>query len=333
MKAGMTEPGNADKGIIADAGHEAGNRAPGGGARSFAVRRAPSQSKKHLLLRAGITISVLALLAWGVFWLRTSDTFSIVRVETGSYRFTSEGELETILSGFLGRNIWTLSNTEMEGAMAHLPWVRDLRLRRRLPAVIEVDFREWRPLLEVAGVAGGKKGRAVGEDPSWVLVEDGRVLPFPEHLVLAGLPVLTGVQCVPGGGDGSLNLDPAETDLVLALLMAMEESGLESVSPVDFVVARPEGFGIILQDDLGSLLIGREDFSNRLNRYMEAHEYLDKGLILDLRFKDRVTCRRPDPEFSYLRPEGIADRGLLAALASFREGNTRDKEPTWAREG
>ncbi len=259
--------------------------------KSFAVRRAPVHSRKNLLLPTGIVVLVLALATWAVVWLRTAETFSIVRVETGSYRFTSESDLESILGGFLDRNIWTLSNQEMEEAMSVLPWVRDLRLRRRLPDIIEVDFREWRPLLEVAGAGNALPG---GEKFSWVLVEDGRVLPFPDHLVLAGLPVLMGADCVSIEEADPLGLTLAESDLVLDLLRAMSESGLESVSPVDFVVVRPEGFAIVLQNDLGSLLVGRQEFSDRLMRYMEAHDHLEPGLIVDLRFKDRVTCRLPD---------------------------------------
>ena len=87
------------------------------------------------------------------------------------------------------------------------------------------------------------------------------------------------------------------SDRVLNLQTAIEESGLESVSPIDFVVARPEGFAIVLQEDQGSLLVGNEEFSDRLQRYMEAHDHLETGLIVDLRFKDRVTCRRPAPAF------------------------------------
>ncbi|MBU8870488.1 MAG: FtsQ-type POTRA domain-containing protein [Gemmatimonadales bacterium] len=281
MKDEKSAPGRSDGSTV-------------GGAGTFAVRRKPARSRKQFILPGVGAVVILALAAWCVIWLRTADTFSIVRVETGSYRFTSEGDLEKILSGFLGQNIWTLSNTEMEQAMSALPWVRDLRLRRRLPAIIEVDFREWRPLLEVAGV--GKDGSGAGE-VSWVLVEDGRVLPFPGHLVLAGLPVLMGVACVSDEGSGPLALDPEDSSLVMALLSAMNGSGLESVSPVDFVVARPEGFAIVLQDDLGTLLVGREEFRDRLQRYMEAHGHLEPGLIVDLRFKDRVTCRRPDPDY------------------------------------
>ena len=93
---------------------------------------------------------------------------------------------------------------------------------------------------------------------------------------------------------GATVLAAPQAESLLALLEAVEESGLESVCPVDFVVARPEGFAIVLQGDLGRLLVGREEFRERLDRYMEAHEHLESGLIVDLRFRDRVTCRRPE---------------------------------------
>jgi hypothetical protein len=38
-------------------------------------------------------------------------------------------------------------------------------------------------------------------------------------------------------------------------------------------------------------MVGREDFSDRLNRYMTARDYLDPGLEIDLRFKDRLTVK------------------------------------------
>ena len=72
----------------------------------------------------------------------------------------------------------------------------------------------------------------------------------------------------------------------------MEDAGLETVCPVDFVVARHEGFAIVLQDGQGTLLVGREDFADRLERYMAARDHLEPGLEVDLRFSDRITVRR-----------------------------------------
>ena len=73
----------------------------------------------------------------------------------------------------------------------------------------------------------------------------------------------------------------------------MEATGLETACPVDFLVARDEGWSIVLQEGEGSLLVGRENFAARLDRYLVARDHLEKGLEVDLRFGERVTVRRP----------------------------------------
>ena len=231
---------------------------------------------------------MLALAGFGAWWLLTSSTFAVARVESGAYRFTAQEELETSLGDFLGRNIWTLSSGEISDRLAALPWIRDLRVRRSLPNTIKVDFREWRPLWQVSEI----KGVEAGGDRPLVLIEDGRILEYPAHVVMAGLPVLVGVPAVREGDTGLLRVDSDHLNQIVELISAMEDAGLETVSPVDFIVARDEGYAIVLQDKLGVLMVGREDFSDRLNRYMTARDRLDGGLEIDLRFKDRLTVKK-----------------------------------------
>jgi cell division septal protein FtsQ len=264
-------------------GREANNTAASAPAMGFAVRRVPARDRRRLLIRGGLVTTIVLVLAAGGWWLRTSSVFSVQRVESGSYRFTSQQELEGVFGSLLGRNIWTLSGTTVADSLAGLPWVRDLQVRRRLPGSIQVDFREWRPLLVLENANGGAPE---------VVVEDGRVLRYPDHLLLPGLPVLVGVALRPDPETGGRVLDPEVKETVLALVAAVEASGLESCCPVDFIVARSEGFAIVLQDGMGSLLVGREDFTARLERFMSARDHLEAGLQMDLRFADRITCRR-----------------------------------------
>ncbi len=253
----------------------------------FAERRTPRRSRVGLILKIFSGALFLAAAGFGVWWILTSPTFAVARVESGAYRFTSRTELEEAFSEFLGRNIWTLSTDEIAIRLETLPWVRDMRVRRSLPNTIEVDFREWRPLWQVSEIKGA---RSVGMRPL-VMIGDGRILEFPTHVVMAGLPVLVGVPAVREGDDGVLRVEKNHMVEIMELISAMEDAGLESVSPVDFVVARNEGYAIVLQDKLGILMVGREEFSDRLNRYMTARDYLDPGLEIDLRFKDRLTVK------------------------------------------
>ena len=252
----------------------------------FAVRQGPRRSRRAVLVRAGAGLLSLALLGLLVWWLLNSATFAVTRVESGSYRFTSETELQDAFAGFLGANIWTLSTDDVAAEIGRLPWIRDVHVTRSLPNRIEVDFREWSPVLlvEPLVIDGVVRDRLV-------LREDGRLLEFPAHLVLPGLPVLVGVEPVREGEGPALGLPAAQSAQLLELISSMEDAGLEAAIPVDFVVARPEGFGIVLQNGEGTLLVGREDFGARLQRYMTARDHLEPGLDYDLRFKDRITVR------------------------------------------
>ncbi len=253
-------------------------------ASGHAVRRKKPVSHKGLWLKFSATVLVLGIVCVGVYYTIESGYFEVVRVESGSYRFTERADLDNSLSGCLGQNIWTLSEDQVAEKMTALPWVRDLQVLKRLPGTIEVDFREWRPLLVLD--SEGENGRAL------VMVEDGRVLEFPDHLPMAALPVLVGVPCTRDSLQGHLCLDPIWSEGVLSLLEAMAATGLETAGPVDFLVARPEGFAIVLQAGQGRLLVGRENFADRLARYMAARDHLETGLQMDLRFEDRITCSR-----------------------------------------
>jgi cell division septal protein FtsQ len=227
---------------------------------------------------------VAALAGGGLYWLDHAGTFGIARVETSTYRFTDAAALEARLKSLLGRRLWLVDRREVESVLADLPWVREVRVRRRLPATLKLDLAEWRPLVAVADDDALTGPR--------VLLGDGRVVLFPDHLPPPALPVLVGV---PTATDslGIVRLGPRRAGDVAALLAAVEASGLETACPVDFLVARDEGWGIVLQEGEGTLLVGREEFAARLDRYLVARDHLEKGLEVDLRFGERVTVRRP----------------------------------------
>jgi hypothetical protein len=145
------------------------------------------------------------------------------------------------------------------------------------------------------------------------------------------LPVLTGLV-VERSATGPARLPSASEPTVLALVAAIEESGLEAVTPVDFVVARPEGFGIVLQDSMGTLLVGRDDFTARLDRYLVGRENVEKGLEIDLRFGNLLTVRAPEKPAGEEEAEGEAgDEGGTTgsgdAEAGRGDGSGKKKQP------
>ncbi|MBK8166490.1 MAG: FtsQ-type POTRA domain-containing protein [bacterium] len=253
----------------------------------FAVRRAAPPRRRfpwRRVLAGTVIVGGLGAAGW---WLAGSGTFAVARVGTGDYRFTDERALRGALATLLGRNLWTLGEGDVRQALAELPWIREAHVQRRLPASVDVELIEWRPLLVVA-----EPGAPPGA-PALVLVEDGRVLPFPTHLPAPDLPVLTGIV-VERQATGPARLPSTLAPSVLELVEALESSGLEAATTVDFVVSGPDGYGVVLRGREATLLVGREGFAERLTRYLTARAHVDSNLVIDLRFRDRLTVR-PQP--------------------------------------
>lgn len=262
-------------------------RGDSGGA-SFAVRRKPSArpSRRRLGLITTLVL-VAALGVGGIYWAAHSELLAVTRIETGNYRFTSPAALDAALGPFLGRNLLTVSKSEVADSLATLVWVRDLRIGRRLPGTLAVDFREWRPLAVLAQADLPREHRS----RTWVLGDNGALLEFPAELEIPALPTLVGLSIREAGS--TLAADSTAAAGLLDLFDAIAAVGLETVAPVDFVVVGPQGCAIVLADGQGRLQVGRKEFGPRLERYITARPHLEPGLEVDLRFADRVTVRRP----------------------------------------
>jgi hypothetical protein len=241
-------------------------------------RRRPP--RRLVVLRAslaGVTVLALGAAAW---WLLTSPTFAVARVESGPYRYTDEDDLRAAFVRCLGRNIWTLAAADVRQNCAGLPWVRDLVVHRQLPGTVTVAFQEWRPILAVPAASAGGAPR--------LLLENGRVLDQPVHLDPPGLPLLIDAPLAEHPDGGWMLLDP-DASCVLALADALAATGFEAAAPVDFVLCRPEGFQVVLQSNQGRLQVGRERFRERFERFLLTRGKVPAGAQVDLRFRDRVS--------------------------------------------
>lgn len=255
--------------------------------RRLAASRRPRRGLRMMFLRSVIALGLGAMLVWTGHWLLNAPVFAVSRVESGPYRFSERQQVERVLANSLGRNIWTLSRTQMAAACSTLPWVRDVRLQRRIPDIAVVTLLEWRPLLAVGDPAD--PGRDL------FLVGDGRVLALPDGQTAPVLPLLVGTELEPEGPD-RWRLAGSRPELVLELVAAMAASGLESAVPVDFVRATGDGFVVVLAGGRGSLLVGHDDFLGRLARFLLARPRIPEGAAVDLRFEDRITFVPPGPD-------------------------------------
>jgi hypothetical protein len=266
----------------------------------LAARRGHCRRRPLRLLLLGTAILALAAgLGIGVRWLLTAPTFAIARVEAGPYRFTEPARLESSLQTALHQNIWSYRTGGLTGKLGCLPWIRTATVERRLPATLRLHLQEWRPLLIVATGSGQraglprpadqeKRGAAGTQGSPWVMLENGEIVRFPADLPPPALPVLLGCELAPVAGSEAFRLAGGRAEAVLQLLAAISRTGLESAAPVDFVIAREDGFELRLRQEGVRLLVGHDAFAERLQRYLATRGELAAGGTVDLRFQGRV---------------------------------------------
>ncbi|HPF35124.1 MAG TPA: FtsQ-type POTRA domain-containing protein [Candidatus Krumholzibacteria bacterium] len=223
-------------------------------------------------------VLLLAALALGVRWLGTAAMFRVARIETSRYRFTVRDSLEARLAPELGRNIWRCDTRALRADVEALPWVARARVGRRLPATLTVAVDEHRPRL----LLPSPRGAALS-----ALVDDGSVLAMPPAAPVPDLP-----HFVDDGGGAADT--PAVREALGALLDAVDARDLDRRLGVDYVLHEPRGFVLLLTGSRTRLLLGREDFAERLRRYEAVAADAPPGALVDLRFDGQVFLRDPD---------------------------------------
>ena len=237
----------------------------------MARRRRRSGSARRRWIVGASALLLAAALGLGIRWLLTTPRFEVTRIESSRYRFTRKAELDACLRGWLDRrlNIWTFDAAALCAEVEALTWVRRAEVERHLPATLRVNVWEWRPLLRLAHATDG---------PGDALVESGERLPLPAHLPAPDLPLLMDAE-----GAGAFDAEP-----VLALLEAVRETRLEAEAEVDFIVRDARGLSVVLAGSGRRLVVGREDFERRLQRYLGVTERLPEAAEIDLRFERQV---------------------------------------------
>jgi len=250
----------------------------------LAVRRR-QRARRRSAWRAAAGALVVAGLAGAVLWLCWTPLFRISTIQTGAYRYTNKGELDAILRGALGRNIWSFSAQVLQARIESLPWVQSADVARRPPARLIVQITEWQPLLLLAAPEDQPDSGGACER---VLQSSGRVVPWPAHLPPANLPLLRGADR-PGPAQAlAAGATTGRGRALLELMVAVASTGIEAACPVDFVVITPDGFALETRGERRRLLVGDRDFAGRLRLFLQIKDQVEDGPVIDLRFRNRL---------------------------------------------
>jgi hypothetical protein len=118
-------------------------RARDGGTRAGAAWRA----RAWTIARVATLVVLLIGSGWYVQHVMTSgEAFAVQKLHVIGVSRLSQGEVQGLLAGLVGRNIVRTSLEPWRQKLLASPWVREASLRRALPSTIEVRITERLPM-------------------------------------------------------------------------------------------------------------------------------------------------------------------------------------------
>ncbi len=254
------------------------------------------------VLRVGAIAALLLGSAWYVQDVMTSSrAFAVRELKVIGVQRLSEGEVEALLDGLKGHNIVTTPLETWREKLLASPWVRDASLRRALPGTIEVRIVERLPM------AIARAG-----DTLLLIDELGAVVDeFGPRYGALDLPIVEGLTA---GKKGDGPLDEARVALVAAAIASLRDASLlDRVSQIDVSDARD--LAVMLMGDPAVLHLGREQFAERVQAYLEMGDRLtrmvDQVASVDLRFGNRVYVRPRKPGVTFASMPQVPDVGTV----------------------
>lgn len=148
--------------------------------------KAVARSHGPVLFKVVLTTAVSVGLAWGAWagwqWATTSPRFALTQVVYRGTARATDVELSRLAGLAPGVNVVALDVGGVERALATHPWIKSVRVGRRLPSRLEVEVEEHEPVALLA----------LGE----LYLVDSDAVPFKRVAPgdVADLPLVTGID-------------------------------------------------------------------------------------------------------------------------------------------
>jgi cell division protein FtsQ len=215
-----------------------------------------------------LTLAALLAAYGAVWWTVRLPMFALREIHvTGEARHVTRAQIEAIANNELKGTFFTVDLPQVRRAFEKLPWVREVNLRRRWPARLEVSMIEHVPLAR-----------------------------WGNHAL-----VNTHGEVFQAAFDGKLPmfLGPAGTAKEIANQYEYFRRSLSALGRPELVQLTPRRAWQVRLDGGPTLQLGREDIEARLGRYIQAHERTVAALkrridYVDLRYANGFAVRIPE---------------------------------------
>jgi len=245
------------------------------------VRKASGRLSRARLALPGL----LLLLVWIAIARRGAPELEIDRIFVEGNERLSEGEILELIEVHGATNILTLDLDETKRKLLRSAWVRDVELKRMLPATLTLQIVERTPVA-VAALS-----------ELYLLAEDGTILDqLPPFYDMEKLVLVRGLR----DEDGGVSADRAALAGRMAEALIADERLALLVSELD-VTEGADSTTLRLRESPLALLVSERTMVSRLSEVVPLlagiAERLPRVQVLDLRFQNRVYVRlnQPDP--------------------------------------
>lgn len=205
-----------------------------------------------------------------------SHYFKVRSVKVKGNHFIAEEELTTLLKKVQGRNILTVDMQDMANRVKRHPWIKDVTVRRELPATLFVDIVERTPAVYL-----NSSGKLYLADEEGVILGD-------KTASLLNLPVVYGIN-LPDLKIGKKS--PAE-GLLSAIEVKKELNDIPWLDLSSTGIEVKERAQIVLHLKGYRIKLGRGRYKEKLDRFYDIAKNLqEKGVSykeVDLRFDNQV---------------------------------------------
>ncbi len=220
-------------------------------------------------------------MAWGIWdFTHRADAFRVVDV-----RMPSEPVFK-LKEPLLGRNIWALHLPDIAHELrAQQPWLKDVRVVRKLPNIIEIQVIPRRAVAQI------KLDR-------WYRIDgEGVLLPELVSPDTPGLVRVLGVRV----GRASLKVGAASPDeglqLALRVMKRVQSSPVLTARKLEAVdVSDPAGIRLMLDGETEVRCGAEDELSSHLERLRTALRAVQEERLtvkyIDVRFQDPVVAPR-----------------------------------------
>jgi len=243
--------------------------------------------RRRLRLRPFVRIArvliVVGILLYGGYWTaRAAADSGWLRVQhisvAGNQRLT-RGEIDVLVEGLKGDSLLATNLDRWRSRLLASQWIAEATLRRRLPATVEIEIRERKPL----GLA------RVGHNLQ-LIDGTGTIDEFGPRYADLDLPMIDGLVMDAGSSKPRVDAGRAQTIGRFLADLRTRPALARRVSQID--VSDAHDLHVILNGDSAVVRLGDTMFAERLQAYADLQATLRERVpdfdYADLRFGERV---------------------------------------------